>query len=82
MDLDSTKFIVRTVASFCVGGTVTMLIKQNVIPETKFKKTELAIGTTTIGLMVSEQVGQHTDRWIDEIASMFETKRDPYVVHQ
>ena len=81
MDRNQAKWIVRNVASWCVGGTVVSLIKQNVYHDKKTKKVETAIGGTVLGLMITDHVGAYTDRWVDAIADAFAKQEDPVVIY-
>lgn len=80
MDRETTKFVVRNVVSFCVGGTVVAVVKQNTYPSSKFKKVEYAVGGTAIAMMVTDDIGRFTDKWVDSIFDFVQEKHDPVVI--
>lgn len=85
MDLATTKFIVRNVVSWCVGGTVISLVKQNVAPKSNLKKAEVAVGATALSMMIVDDIGKYTDTWIDGFAVAYNKAKnnneDPTFIH-
>lgn len=80
LNLNTVKFVVRHGVSWCVGTTVIMLVKQNTHPDTKGKKAQTVVGGVAMALMIEEQVGAYTDKWIDVFADALDKKEDPVVV--
>lgn len=81
MDRSTVKFVVRNVASWCTGATITAIVAQNVLPKSKLHKAELAIGSATMGLMLTEHVGSYTDRWVDAVYDVFDKQEDPVILY-
>jgi hypothetical protein len=80
MDRESVKFVTRNAVSWCVGATVSGLVAQNVAPKSKLHKAELVVGGAAMGLMLTEHVGSHTDRWVDAVYDAFARQEEPTVV--
>lgn len=80
MNRNDVKFVVRNVVSFCVGGTVVAVIKENTFPQTRLKKTEIAVGSMALSLMMGEMIAPKTDAFVDAVYDFIDKKEDPHII--
>lgn len=67
------KTIVKNVVGFSTSYTVTRALSNNVQSETPVRKTERFIGSTVVGLIVSDYAERWTDTIIDECIEQFQS---------
>lgn len=65
--IEITKKIAKFVVGASTGFTVSNALHNNVGAEKTHQKVERYVGSTVVGIMVSEQAETWTDRKIDEI---------------
>lgn len=72
--LQITKTVVRFVAGTSVSACVQAIVKNQIAPENIIQKTEVVIGSITLGAMAAQAAGTYTDRFIDELGEAFTSK--------
>lgn len=75
MKIDARKIVKGTlsfVGSMGVGTLVSLGLKQNIFPDSKYQKVMVAIGSFVIGDMISAKASEYLEKQVDDVADNIE----------
>lgn len=67
MDKITPRGVVKTVVAFSVGHVIKNLIQNNLEPENRLQRAEVAIGSFVLGGIVADQAVAYVDNFIDAL---------------
>jgi hypothetical protein len=73
MKLDTFKLVTGFVVGSGVGKITTVIINNNVVPQTNLQKVLIAAGRIGISIAAGAIVTQHVDAHIDQCANMYKS---------
>lgn len=75
MKRETVKSIASFIGSFCVGGVVSLGVKQHIIPKNVGEKIMIAVGSFVISDMISDKASEYIEGKIDEVCDTFDKNK-------